>query len=113
MSSDIRARSRQQISTSGGRRPLWSREGRELFSSASTAGSCSPSRWSPDDVGGVQVLFDIATLAPTAGIRPYDIAPDGRFIVIRPADEEVGAAWRQVSSWQNWTEELKRLVPAK
>jgi len=109
--------SRQQISTSGGRRPLWSRDGRELFFVSLDGRQlfAVPVESGTTLVAGrPQVLFDIAMLAPTAGIRPYDIAPDGRFIVIRPAEEEVGSGTApSLILVQNWTEELKRLVPVK
>ena len=46
------------------------------------------------------------------GGRPYDIAPDGRFLMIRSAqaDAGIGTAATLIVV-QNWFEELKRLVP--
>jgi hypothetical protein len=64
--------------------------------------------------GRPQVLFEGAMLTPAGGFRPYDISPDGRFIVIRPAEEEIES--RTAPSLvlvQNWTEELERLVPTR
>jgi len=63
--------------------------------------------------GRPQVLFEAAMLPSFAANRPYDLAPDGRFIVIRPAEEETGSSTApSLILVQNWTEELKRLVPA-
>ena len=63
--------------------------------------------------GRPQVLFEFAIVV-ASGRRPYDIAPDGRFIIIRSgqADAGVGTA-PQIVVVQNWFEELKRLVPTK
>jgi hypothetical protein len=48
----------------------------------------------------------------TPGSRPYDIAPDGRFLIIRSGQADAGAGTApQIVVVQNWTEELKRLVP--
>jgi serine/threonine-protein kinase len=106
---------RQQISTDGGARPLWSRDGGELFftsvdggqmlAAAVPAGTALPPSMP-------RMLFEPAMLAPIRGNRPYDIAPDGRFVVIRSGQAEAsGAAPSQIVLIQNWFEELKRLVP--
>ena len=39
----------------------------------------------------------------------WDVAPDGRFLMIRPDDDEFVAPPIHVTL--NWTEELKRRVP--
>ena len=109
---------RQQISTGGGMRPIWSRDGRELFFAT------------PDNrqmlavpvqsgttlaAGRPQALFEFANMLPNAGgSRPYDIAPDGRFLIIRSGQAEAGGGTASnMVLVQNWTEELKRLVPTK
>ena len=62
--------------------------------------------------GRPQVLFELPMLASGFGIRAYDIAPDGRFMVIRRAEAEAGAGTApQLVVVQHWFEELKRLVP--
>ena len=51
-------------------------------------------------------------LRQTAGNRPYDIAPDGRFLIIRSGQSEAaGDTASDMIVVQNWFEELKRLVP--
>jgi len=107
---------RQQIST-GGMRPLWSRDGRELFFSSldgrqMLAVAVQPGRTLV--AGRPQVLFDFATQPPTGGYRPYDIAPDGRFVIIRSGQAEAaGGTASNLVVVLNWFEELKRLVPTK
>jgi hypothetical protein len=62
--------------------------------------------------GRPQVLFEFAMLRWGGGSRPYDIAPDGRFLVIRSglADASGGPASNLILVL-NWFEALKRLVP--
>jgi hypothetical protein len=49
-----------------------------------------------------------------AGFRPYDLAPDGRFLIVRSDQPDAGGAKApEIVVVQNWLEELKRLVPAK
>ena len=104
--------SRQQISTAGGTYPVWSRNGRELFF---RGGDGRQILVVPVRSGNTlvaerpQVLFEFAIPAP-AGTRPYDITPDGRFIVITSTQAAGGPA-PSLTLVLNWTEELKRLVP--
>jgi hypothetical protein len=41
----------------------------------------------------------------------YDVAPDGRFLMIKPSDEELVPA--QLDVVVNWREELARRVPVR
>jgi len=107
--------SRQQISTGGGWRPVWAHDGSELyFATPENAQLFSVSMRSGQTMtaGRPQVLFDLTTLPPGQGNRPYDVAPDGRFFVIRPANavSSAGSPSNMVLV-QNWFEELKRLAP--
>ena len=46
--------------------------------------------------------------------RVYDIAPDGRFLMIKPGGgSELTPAHTSLVVVQHWGEELKRLVPLK
>jgi serine/threonine-protein kinase len=106
---------RQLISTGGGGLPLWSRDGRELFFSTldgRTMFAVPVQSGTTLVAGRPQVLFEFATLAWGGGTRSYDIAPDGRFLIIRSGQQEAGIGTQpQIVVVQNWTEELKRLVP--
>jgi serine/threonine-protein kinase len=104
---------RQLISTDGGQRPLWSRDGRELFFGSLDGRILAVPVQSGTTLvaGRPRVLFEFAMFV-AAGGRPYDIAPDGRFLIIRSGQAEAGGGTApQIVVVQNWTEELKRLVP--
>ena len=110
---------RWQISTTGGRRPLWGPEGRELFY-LTEAG-----------VMGVTVETGAGFSANTPALvvegryygasgdqvgRTYDITPDGqRFLMIRegrPADtDDPFAGLTQIHVVLNWHQELLERVP--
>ena len=105
---------RWQVSTGGGRMPLWSRNGQELF------------YVSPDDaLMGVRVEAGSSWRSSTPARvlqgpyyfgapgqrRTFDIAPDGkRFLMIKEGGGNEAAPQNLVVV-QNWFEELKRLVP--
>ena len=106
-----------QVSTDGGTRPLWARNGEELFY-LTPAGALMR-------VGVARGLAWAAT-APTTLFegryggqlsyvgRTYDVSPDGRrFLMIKPIGADQTAASASVVVVQHWTEELKRLVPTK
>ena len=109
---------RWQVSTGGGTRPLWSRNGQELFFLAPTGalmrvGVERGDTWAA--TAPVQLLegrYRTGTLQFILG-RTYDVSPDGRrFLMIKAgsdADRTVASASLVVV--QNWAEELKRLVP--
>ena len=110
-----------QVSTGGGTRPLWARSGRELFyldednlltavtvQTTSTFSATDPvtllkTAYYSGFGGGGQVVSG----------RTYDVSPDGqRFLMIK----DTAAADQTQTSLvvvQNWTEELKRLVPTR
>ena len=53
-------------------------------------------------------------LVQGSGNRPYDIAPDGRFLIITSGQDEAGGGMTlNLIVVLNWFEELKRLVPTK
>jgi hypothetical protein len=46
------------------------------------------------------------------GVRPYDVAPDGRFFIIRGVQTEGESGIpSNIIVVLNWLDELKRLVP--
>jgi hypothetical protein len=62
--------------------------------------------------GRPRVLFPLAMLPQGNGNRPYDITPDGRFVIIRSGqDQDDGGTALNMIVVFNWFEELKRLVP--
>jgi eukaryotic-like serine/threonine-protein kinase len=105
---------RQLISTGGGRLPLWARDGRELFFASLDRRqmlAVAVQSGTTFVAGRPQVLFEFAMFMASGG-RPYDITPDGRFLIIRSGQAEAaGGTAPQIVVVQNWFEELKRLVP--
>jgi len=104
-----------QVSTGGGRRPLWAPDGRELFYLASSGtrlmavGVRTEPSFAP---GNAEVVFEGSFFAPPgAPGRTYDIAPDGeRFLMIKDSGSDETSSTEFILV-QNWFEELKRLVP--
>ena len=106
---------RLPISMGGGRLPVWSRDGRELsfMSLDNRQMLVVPMQTGKTLVAGrPQVLFDFPFVPIQGGSRPYDVAPDGRFLIIRSGEADAAAAAApQIILVQNWFEELKRLLP--
>jgi len=115
---------RWQISPAGGTRPMWARNGRELFFLDGN-----------DHLTSVPVLTNAATFAAGAptqilktryypgwtsrgfDLRAFDISADGkRFLMIKDDDtteQKSAAAPPSMTVVMNWFEELKARVPVK
>lgn len=100
---------RWQVSTSGGTRPLWSRDGRELFY---VGPSGSIMRVQVDSrpqfsFGSSEVIVPSSTV-PAATGRNYDISPDGRrFLVVRDVKEpDANAPTPRLNVVLNWASAL-------
>ncbi len=57
-----------------------------------------------------ELLFEASYVTSASGPRNYDVAPDGRFLMLKGEDGAKPAAYR-LHVVLNWFEELKRLVP--
>jgi serine/threonine-protein kinase len=96
------------ISTAGGRRPVWSPDGQELFYALGAALMRVPVtiRGAGFAAGTPEQLFsgpfELAT-------TDFSISPDGKYFVMVESDP--GARPTQVQVVLNWTEELTRLAP--
>jgi serine/threonine-protein kinase len=103
------------ISTDGGSRPVWSRNGRELFySDPNSAMMVATVQTSPVFSPGKPIkLFDQTITTLGAGARTYDVSPDGRFLLIKPGAVSDRSASPTINVVVNWTEELKQRVPTK
>ena len=104
-----------QVSTAGGTRPRWGRNGRELFYIAGGTGlavmSVAVDAGATFMAGSPVMLFQGNYIAPNTGRLTYDVSLDGkRFLMIKAAEAE--ATPPQIIVVHNWLEELKRLVPA-
>jgi serine/threonine-protein kinase len=106
---------RWQISTAGGTRPLWSRDGRELFYLETQGRLMSAAvENGPTFVHRTpRMVFEGGYAAPNQG-RTYDVSADSqRFVMIKNATGDAGgdAAPPHINIVLNWFEELKARVP--
>ena len=105
-----------QVSTDGGTRPLWARNGQELFYLSATGalmrvGVAPGPTWAASEP--TRLFEGRYGASPNQNGRTYDIAPDGkRFLMIKASGSaDQTAAPTSLVVVQNWREELKRLVP--
>lgn len=100
---------KRQLTTDGATEAVWSRDGREIFFRSGgrlmalpmTADGRSPS-------GLPRRLFDDHLAPGSPGQPGYDVARDGRFLMLRA---DAPAAPPEVRIVLNWLDEVKRLVP--
>jgi len=107
----------RQVSTAGGRQPLWARSGQELFYVGGNGAllrvpvEASGATWSAGTP--MKLLEGRYVTGGTLG-RTYDVSPDGqRFLMIKAPVTDASAAPPALIVVQHWDEELKRLVPTK
>ena len=101
-----------QVSEAGGRAPVWSREGRELFYLSGDRLMGVAVQTQPAFRAGLpRVLFEGPVETRTAPARNFDVSPDGgSFVMVARGRTEAGP--RQVSVVLGWFQELNGLAPA-
>jgi len=97
--------SKSQISTAGGDKPRWRRDGTELYYIAPDRKMMAvPVKLGPPFEPGVAVpLFETRVV----GFSPYDISAEGRFLFYTPSEADAPAS-SPVTIVLNWQAELKR-----
>jgi len=105
-----------QASTAGGAQALWAPTGRELFYRAPD-GALMGVAWEARDSAWVPLVTRrIVQRSYSRGgagttVRQYDVTGDGqRFLMMKDEPQDTVEA-PSINVIQNWTEELKRLVP--
>ena len=100
----------RQISTDGGVDPVWAHNGRELYYRWQDRMIAVPIEMLPTlKAGRPEVLFE-DRYATSEGVLPgYDVAPDGRFLMITQSEDELAPP--PIHIVEGWREELKRRVP--
>jgi serine/threonine-protein kinase len=96
---------RWQVSTSGGLFPLWSPDSRELYFFAS--GRLVAAELEAGPIFGVKAQRTLSV--PGTGVTAtsaLDVAPDGRFIGLRPVEISSGVT-REIVVVENFAEELR------
>jgi eukaryotic-like serine/threonine-protein kinase len=110
-----------QVSTAGGRQPLWARSGKELFYVGPdsvlmrVSVEASGATW---NAGTPIQLFEGRSFFLNMGYatfgRTYDVSPDGqRFLMIKAGGADPTTASPNIIVVQHWVDELKGLVPTK
>jgi Tol biopolymer transport system component len=103
---------RIKVSTAGGTRPVFSRDGRELFYAEQSGGIMAVAIRPDGSFGTPQKLFDWPTIGIPGFGRTFDVTPDGkRFLMVKEADE-AQAGSSDINIVMNWIEELKQRLPA-
>jgi len=99
-----------KISNSGGYQPVWSRDGKELFyrSGGKKMAAATIETEPQFRVTEQKELFDWKYLS-CGNCQTYDVAPDGRFLMIRDPE---GPSLQRINVVLNWFDELKWLVPS-
>jgi hypothetical protein len=105
-----------QVSTGGGTRPAWARNGRELFyiDGSGVLTSVAVQTSGPSFVAGRRaIVFDTKYLQPNPA-RHYDVSADGqRFLMLKEsAAGNPNVAPASMVVVEHWFDELKQRVPA-
>lgn len=88
---------------------MWSRDGKELYYRSGSKVVALTVETDPEfKVINSRDLFK-GNYLDCILCRTYDVAPDGRFLMIQDPQEPIPL---QINVILNWFEELKRLVPA-
>jgi Tol biopolymer transport system component len=99
-----------RVSSAGGYEPLWSLDGRELFFRDGAAMMAVAVETGDEfSFAAPRVLFSgpyVQRAVPTS--RGYDVAPDGRFLMILPSEENRAAAPASIVVVQNFGEEIRQ-----
>jgi len=110
---------RHQISNNGGREPLWARDGRTLYYLAPTAPAgddqivtAVPVASGTRFTGGKPKPLFQTRYGGTTPVRGYDIAKDGRFLMVLTEPVAIAAA-THLDIIQNWSTDLLQRVPSR
>ena len=103
-----------RVSTNGGLEPVWGPGDRELYYVEGQKMMAIKVSTQPKFTFGVpELVFEGAYLHDFQfGAPTYDVAPDGRFLMIKPVTGEESERTDLIVVL-NWFEELERLVPTK
>ena len=95
------------VSAGGGSEPLWSRDGKELFYVSNESSDLMTVVVTLGDQFAFQPprrLFSVSSFVREGNSRTYDVAPDGRFVMLRGGPATLGAPVLV----ENWVAELRR-----
>jgi serine/threonine-protein kinase len=105
--------SKVQVSTDGGREPVWSPDGRELFFTNGDRWLTADVRTQPAFAAATpRLLIEARYERPSGPMPNYDISPDGRRILTVKGSAPENAT-SQITVVLNWFDELRRLGVAR
>ncbi len=104
-----------QISTEGGREPVWASSGRQLFYRNDTNQTMAVEIVTEPAFTSrrPQLLLEEQYVDMPIPSANYDVTADGRFLVVEDAGLSDERPRSQIHLILNWFEELKRLVPGR
>lgn len=98
--------SRVPVSINGGLSPIWSFDGEELYFRQGSKVMSAQVGLTPEiEVSPPVLLFDGPFTLDLSGHQRYDVAPDGRFLMVENSEDF------RVVVVEGFFEELRRLVP--
>jgi serine/threonine-protein kinase len=100
-----------RISMNGGWEPIWSSDGKKIYFRSLNGTSIFEVQFDSDkaEAGNPEILIEGPFKEGLYYGPMYDLAPDGRFLVLTKTAQEFQPT--EIRVIQNWLEELKRLVP--
>jgi Tol biopolymer transport system component len=102
---------RWQVSPAGGTKPVWARNGRELFYLAGRSLMAVPVQTAATFTAGTPIKLFEGPYFVALGGRSYDVSLDGqRFVMIKDTPEEDQPKADSIAIVLNWRDELKRRV---
>jgi serine/threonine-protein kinase len=109
---------RWQLSTGGGTRPVWARNGRELFYLDANSKLMAVSIQSSDSTLNAGTPANVIDKAYYTGFNlgAYDVSLDSqRFVMIKEAEgtNQQAPSASSINVVINWAQELKQRVPTK
>jgi Tol biopolymer transport system component len=97
------------ISTDGGTAPVWSHDGRELYYRNGDKMMAVPMASGPTlTPGSPRLVFEGHYQISDAGVAGYDVAADGRFLMVEAKSQEQSAA--RINIVLHWFDELTHSV---
>jgi eukaryotic-like serine/threonine-protein kinase len=111
---DVKA-GKWQITTDTGTRPVWARNGRELFYLAGREGAVTsvPIQTTPTFTYGKATKLFEGRYWNAAPSRSFDVSPDGQKFLMIKETETSNATPASTVIVLNWIEELKQRLPTK
>ena len=96
-----------RVSSNSGRDPVWAKNGRELYYlEGSKVMAVAVETGSVFDFKPPTLLFESQYIHPVWGTMSYDVAPDGRFLMLKPTATSADSSW--ITVILNWTAALTK-----